>query len=144
MGIYSELHRPQFHFSARENWINDPNGLVHQDGVWHLFFQHNPEATVWGNMTWGHAVSDDLMHWRQLEHALYPDEHGSMFSGSAVIDHENTAGFGKGALLALAGCGAAIATETVAEIDFGSWTAPVAAAWSIGFNLLRKWIPAGH
>ena len=100
MNLYNELHRPQFHFSPRENWTNDPNGLVYQDGVWHLFFQHNPEATVWGNMTWGHAVSDDLMHWRQLEHALYPDEFGSMFSGSAVVDHDNTAGFGKGALIA--------------------------------------------
>ena len=100
MVLYCELHRPQFHFSPRENWTNDPNGLVYQNGVWHLFFQQNPEATVWGNMTWGHAVSDDLMHWRQLEHALYPDEHGTMFSGSAVVDHENTAGFGKGVLLA--------------------------------------------
>ena len=100
MDLYRELHRPQFHFSPREKWINDPNGLVYRDGVWHLFFQHNPEALVWGNATWGHAVSDDLMHWRQLEHALYPDEHGDMFSGSAVVDPDNTAGFGKGALLA--------------------------------------------
>ncbi|MGI9271343.1 MAG: glycoside hydrolase family 32 protein [Woeseiaceae bacterium] len=96
---YGELHRPQFHFTARENWINDPNGLVYQSGVWHLFFQHNIEAPVWGKMWWGHAVSDDLVHWRQVEHALYPDEMGTMFSGSAVIDHDNTAGFGAGAML---------------------------------------------
>ena len=100
MAFYRELHRPQFHFSPRENWTNDPHGLVYQDGVWHLFFQHNPEAPVWGNMTWGYAVSDDLIHWQQLGHALYPDEHGDMFTGSAVVDHANTAGFGKGALLA--------------------------------------------
>lgn len=99
MGEYNELHRPQFHFTARENWINDPNGLVYLDGVWHLFFQHNIEAPIWGPMWWGHAVSDDLLHWRQVEHALYPDEFGTMFSGSAVIDHDNTAGFGAGAML---------------------------------------------
>ena len=94
MNLYREVHRPQFHFSAKENWINDPNGLVYCDGTWHLFFQHNPESNIWGNMTWGHAISHDLIHWEQVEHALYPDEHGTMFSGSAVIDHNNTAGFG--------------------------------------------------
>jgi len=99
LDLYNELHRPQFHFTARENWINDPNGLVYQNGVWHLFFQHNIEASTWGKMWWGHAVSDDLVHWRQVEHALYPDELGTMFSGSAVIDHDNTAGFGAGAML---------------------------------------------
>ncbi|MEL7187696.1 MAG: glycoside hydrolase family 32 protein, partial [Pseudomonadota bacterium] len=99
MGEYSELHRPQFHFTAARNWINDPNGLVYHDGVWHLFFQHNIEAPVWGKMWWGHAISDDLIHWRQVEHALYPDDMGTMFSGSAVVDHDNTAGFGEGAML---------------------------------------------
>lgn len=97
---YHELHRPQFHFSARENWLNDPNGLVFKDGVWHLYFQHNPEAPVWGNITWGRATSSDLIHWEQHEHALCPDELGIMFSGSAVVDENRTAGFGNGTLLA--------------------------------------------
>ena len=99
MTDYEELHRPQFHFSAQKNWINDPNGLVYHQGVWHLFFQHNAEQRVWGKMWWGHAISEDLIHWRQVDHALYPDSTGTMFSGSAVVDHHNTAGFGAGAML---------------------------------------------
>ncbi len=99
VGSYEELHRPQFHFTARRNWINDPNGLVFHDGLWHLFFQHNQHAPTWGRMWWGHAVSSDLFHWKQVENALCPDGMGSMFSGSAVVDHENTAGFGENALL---------------------------------------------
>ncbi|MCX7922341.1 MAG: glycoside hydrolase family 32 protein [Clostridia bacterium] len=90
--VYTEKYRPQFHFTSKRGWINDPNGLVYYKGKYHMFYQHNPAGCKWQNMHWGHAISDDLVHWTELDCALYPDEMGMMFSGSAIVDSKNVTG----------------------------------------------------
>lgn len=95
-----EMFRPVYHHTPVYGWMNDPNGMFYKDGVYHLYFQYNPYGSVWGNMHWGHSTSTDLMHWKFEGCAIVPDAWGAIFSGSCVVDHNNTAGFGKGAVVA--------------------------------------------
>lgn len=92
--VYQEPYRPQYHFSPDSMWMNDPNGLVHDGEQYHLFYQYHPNDIVWGPMHWGHATSKDMVKWEHQPIALFPDEHGTIFSGSAVMDLNNTSGLG--------------------------------------------------
>ena len=96
-----EQYRPVYHHTPAYGWMNDPNGMFYKDGVWNLYFQHNPYGSQWENMTWGHSTSTDLVHWKFQGDPVQPDALGTVFSGSAVVDKENTSGFGKGAVIAL-------------------------------------------
>ena len=96
-----EQYRPVYHHTPAYGWMNDPNGMFYKDGVWNLYFQHNPYGSQWENMTWGHSTSTDLVHWKFQGDPVQPDVLGTVFSGSAVVDKENTSGFGKGAVIAL-------------------------------------------
>lgn len=95
--FYKESFRPQFHFTARTGWLNDPNGLIYHDGTYHMYFQHNPFSVQWGNMSWGHAVSKDLVHWEEKPVVLFPNAQGTCFSGASFIDRRNRLGLQAGA-----------------------------------------------
>lgn len=115
-----ELYRPIYHFTPEYGWMNDPNGMVYKDGEYHLFYQYNPYGCMWGNMHWGHAVSKDLLSWEHLPIALAPDGLGAIFSGSCVVDKNNTAGFGKDAIVAFYTSAGASQTQSMAySLDNG-------------------------
>ena len=96
-----EKYRPEYHHTPIYGWMNDPNGMFYKDGLWHLYYQYNPYGSMWGNMHWGHSVSKDLINWQHKPFVLVPDANGTVFSGSCVVDYNNTAGFGPGAIIAL-------------------------------------------
>lgn len=117
---YNETYRPDFHFSPKYGWMNDPNGMVYHNGEYHLFYQYNPYGSLWANMHWGHAVSKDLITWEYLPIALTPDSLGDIFSGSSVIDKNNTAGFGENALIAIYTSAGKTQTQSIAySLDNG-------------------------
>ena len=99
--LINEPFRPSFHHTPKRAWMNDPNGMFYLDGTWHLYYQYNPYGSLWGNMHWAHSTSTDLINWKDEGIALAPDGWGTMFSGSCVVDHNNTVGFGKGAVIAM-------------------------------------------
>lgn len=115
-----EQYRPQVHYTPARNWINDPNGMIYIDGVWHLYYQYNPQGKLWGNLSWGHATSTDLIHWTEKPVAMTPNEWGMIFSGSCVVDVNNTAGFGAGALVAIYTSATELQQESIAySLDGG-------------------------
>ena len=117
-----EAYRPVYHHTPLWGWMNDPNGMFYKDGVWNLYYQFNPYGSIWGNMTWGHATSRDLVHWQYEGTPIEPDALGTIFSGSAVVDSANTAGFGKNAIVAMYTSAAESQTQSLAYSTDGGKT----------------------
>ena len=109
-----EKFRPIYHHTPAYGWMNDPNGMFYKDGIWHLYYQYNPYGSQWENMTWAHSTSTDLIHWKNQGEAIQPDALGTVFSGSSVVDKENTAGFGKDAVVAFYTSAGAAQTQSIA------------------------------
>lgn len=120
--------RPLYHYTSQANWLSDPNGLVHDGERWHMFYQYNPQGEDWGHMSWGHAVSRDLARWEELTPALLDDERRMVFSGSAVIDHADTAGFGREAMVAL--YTAAATGEPQHQAQALAWSSDKGTSWT--------------
>ena len=117
-----EAYRPVYHHTPLWGWMNDPNGMFYKDGVWNLYYQYNPYGSTWENMTWGHATSRDLVHWQYEGTPIEPDALGTIFSGSAVVDSANTAGFGKNAIVAMYTSAAENQTQSLAYSTDGGKT----------------------
>ena len=117
-----EKFRPAYHHTPLYGWMNDPNGLFYKDGVWHLYYQYNPYGSQWENMTWGHSTSKDLVHWDAQPSAIEADWLGAIFSGSAIVDRENTAGFGRNAVIAMYTSAGAAQTQSIAYSTDGGVT----------------------
>jgi len=117
-----EKFRPAYHHTPQYGWMNDPNGMFYKDGEWHLYYQYNPYGSLWENMTWGHSVSKDLIHWEALPLAIEADALGTIFSGSCVVDKDNTAGFGKNAVIAFYTSAGEAQTQSMAYSTDGGRT----------------------
>lgn len=117
-----EPYRPSYHFTPKQGWMNDPNGMFYLNGTYHLYYQANPYGSLWGNLSWGHATSEDLLHWKHHPTALFPDVHGMIFSGSCVVDKENTAGFGANAVVAFYTSAREAQTQSIAYSTDGGYT----------------------
>ncbi len=118
----TEKFRPEFHHTPEYGWMNDPNGMFYLDGKWHLYYQYNPYGSMWGNMNWAHSTSTDLINWKHEGIAIAPDALGSIFSGSCVVDHEGTAGFGKGAVIAMYTSAGDVQAQSIAYSTDGGQT----------------------
>jgi len=116
-----EKYRPEYHHTPAYAWMNDPNGMFYKDGEWHLYYQYGPYGSMWNNMTWAHSVSKDLINWEHRANVLSPDAHGAIFSGSCIVDKENTAGFGKDAVIAMYTSAGDVQSQSIAySLDNGN------------------------